>query len=122
MALLSFSASPSKGNYTISHLDKATLFSLAPIASDSHWSNENAVSKLLVHYVSADSNQRKLLTFFIEDQDPQCAVYFSLVADDKFELSMITLIDHDGGSFTINRASLLDAIPTLSSMDVSLAP
>lgn len=121
MALLEFSASPSKGDSVTLTLDKTVLFGLAPLASNLYWGDELNVSRLLVHYVSEGSSQRKLLTFFIEDATPASPLYFSSSADDSFVLSMITLVDYDGGSLTLDRASLLSAIPSLTSMDIDLA-
>ena len=121
MALLSFSAAPAKGDSVSLTLDKATLFGLSPLIADAYWGDEGNVSRLLVHFTSGAGSQRKLLTFYIEDTTPQCSLHFSISADDSFELSMITLVDYDGGSLTLDRAALLSAIPTLSSMDIDLA-
>lgn len=121
MALLEFSASPSKNGSVTLTLDKTVLFGLAPLESDLYWGDELNVSRLLVHYVSESSSQRKLLTFYIEDATPTSPLYFSSSADDSFVLSMITLVDYDGGSLTLDRASLLSAIPSLTSMDIDLA-
>lgn len=120
MALVTFSASPSKGSSVAVLLDKTTLFGLAPVAADAYWSDDFNVERVLVHYASLSSDQRKVLTFYVEDASPEANVLFSLSADDDFRLDLITLVDYDGGSFTLDRAALSAAVPTISSLDVSI--
>jgi hypothetical protein len=120
MALVTLSASASKGGSVVVTLDKTTLFGLSPVSGDPYWSDDFNVDRVLVHYASAANKQRKILTFHVEDAQPEADVFFSLSADDEFQLDLITLIDYDGATFTLGRPALATAIPTISSLDISV--
>lgn len=123
MALLSYSSSPQKGSSVTVTLDTALLLSLNAVATDAFWSggNDGDVTQAIVTLKTSPGNGKIVLTFDLT-QDP-CTATLTLpqYCRDVFEISKIVLIDTMGDKVTLDRATLLSEIPTLSESEIQLS-
>jgi hypothetical protein len=119
MSLFTFSVSPVKGTPTQVNLDKAAISALGSISADAYWSDAANVQRVVAHYASTTGNQRLILTFNYSQLEPSADLTFSLSARSSFVLDMLTLVDFDGGTLTLDRASLEAEIPAIASLDIS---
>jgi hypothetical protein len=120
MSLVSFLEQPSKNNSVSLTLDKATLEGLSQVSSDPYWSVDANVSRVIVHYLSTEGNQRKILTFNYQQETPSTTVDFSGSARDVFEINMLVLVDNDNGIMVLSR-DMLDPQIDLSLLDIDIS-
>lgn len=120
MSLVSFSEQPSKNNYISITLDKAIVSGLTQVSSDPYWSVETNISRAIVHYLSSEGNQRKILTFDYTQENPSTTLNFSDSARDLFNINMLVLVDNDSGILILSREMLTSQLD-LSATDIDIS-
>jgi len=103
MALLTISSPIEKETAITFTLSKEDLFDLTSVGLDPHWSVEANITRVILHYLSTEGSQTKILTFNVSSETPTATTVFSSSARDAFNLHLVTLMDHDGGTLLIGR-------------------
>lgn len=103
MALLTLSSPIDKEVPITFTLNRNELLSLSLVDADPHWSVSSNITRVILHYLSIEGSQTKILTFNFADTTPTASAVFSSSARDDFNLHLVTLIDHDGGTFLLGR-------------------
>lgn len=106
MPLLTIPASVSKGAPQVVTLDKSALFALAAVSSDSFFSDQSNVKRVIIEYNSDPSNQRVYLVFDMSQSSPSATFQVSAHARSSFLLEKVILEDFDEGTLVVNRANL----------------
>jgi hypothetical protein len=95
-----------KGKPATVQLNKAALFQLSKISSDSYFSLQSNVKTCLVVYKSSVSNQKEILRFDLSEAIPSASFLVSALARGNFELYKVILEDHDKGKLSLKQADL----------------
>lgn len=108
MALINITGTPTKGTLTNLTLDKGVLLAIQSVIDDG-WFVQNSSENLNlveVVYVSTVVGQQKVVIFDASQATPSASLFFSLRADDTFQVSKIILKDFDGGYFNVPSADI----------------
>lgn len=80
-------------------LDKNTLFAAV---TDSYFSVETNVKKIIFVYKSSIGHQRKRIEFLTSEETPSATVVFSGKANSLFNLEKIIMVDYDDGTLAVS--------------------
>lgn len=120
MALVSYSATPSKGATVTATLDKTELLSIDAVTADAWWAQESSIATAVLTFES-EPGKGKIVLQFDFTQDPCTAqISFPAYTRDVFQITKIVLIDTMGDKLTLNRATLLAQAPTFSESEIEL--
>ena len=121
MALLTYSAPPSKGSTVTVTLDKALLLSLNVVTSDPWWANDFDITQAIVTLKSVPGNGKRILAFDFGQSPCNDSLSIPIFSRDVFQVSKIVLIDTMGDKLSLDRTALLAEIPTLSESEISIS-
>lgn len=120
MALVSYSATPSKGATVTATLDKVALLALDSVTSDPWWADDAGIAQAIVT-LKTNPGKGKIVLQFDFTQNPSTAqLTLPQFTRDEFQIDKIVMIDTMGDKIVIPRATLLSEIPTLSESEISV--
>jgi hypothetical protein len=109
MALITLPSSPEKGvaqNYSLNLTD---LFALV---TDSYYTTQDNISKIIILYASSTGNQLENITFTPDGVSTtlSTSAMFASQAFDLFDVSFIAIIDKQNGRYIVPAASIPDVV------------
>lgn len=123
MALLIFDTPPAKNSSSLVTLDKGELLAFPEISSDLYWSGAGLglnIKRVIVVYQSSPGNQNKRLSFDFSLSLPTTYLSISTHSRDLLQIGQIVLIDFDGGSLILNKATSA-SVAALSYLDLDVS-
>jgi len=116
MALITLPSSPEKGVAQSYSLNLTDLFALV---TDSYYTTQANISKIIILYASSTGNQLENITFTPDGVSTtlSTSAMFASQAFDLFDVSFIAIIDKQNGRYIVPAAS----IPDVASYEVSFA-
>lgn len=116
-----------KGTPATITLDKAALFTLAPVAADSFFSIESNVAKCIIKFVSGAASassgviiqpEVEIIIFDLTQETPSAEFLVSVNARNEFSVNEIILVDFDGGAMVITGTN----IPSGLDINLNITP
>lgn len=87
-------------------LNKTALSNHASVVGNAYFHDTTNWKEVIIKFTSTVGNQTEILVFDATKTTPTASFLVSDKARDVFEGDHITILDHDGGSFTIQKADL----------------
>ena len=111
MAILTKGGTPSKGSSTSFTLNITDLLAHASVSGDAYFSVQSNWDKVFLNYTSSIGGQKDFVIFKAVDSGTSDVADFSVVAEarDVFEIKSLIILDKQGGTLEIPRASLVTA-------------